>query len=60
MENSDVIANLHGCSVPVVRRPTYPVTGVHEYLSVNEAYIYGKMDGEALDDNYIEQDFKLI
>lgn len=59
-ENGDVIAILYGCSVPVILRPTYPATGVDEYLFVGEAYIYGKMDGEALEEDYIVQDFKLI
>jgi hypothetical protein len=59
-EYGDVIAILYGCSVPVILRPTYPATGVDEYLFVGEAYIYGKMDGEALEENYTEQDFKLI
>lgn len=33
---------------------------IDEYQFVGKAYIYGKMDGEALDECYQQQEFKLI
>ncbi|KAF2822828.1 HET-domain-containing protein [Ophiobolus disseminans] len=60
-EQGDIIAILYGCSVPVILRPTYNGDDdVDEYQFVGEAYIYGKMDGEALDECHKKQDFKLI
>lgn len=45
-ESGDRICILFGCSVPCVLRPTNDGTG--HYTFVGEAYIYGKMDGEAI------------
>ncbi|KAI9151390.1 HET-domain-containing protein [Paramyrothecium foliicola] len=42
MRVHDVVCILFGCSVPVVLRPKYG-----RYELVGEAYVYGKMDGEA-------------
>lgn len=60
-EQGDIIAILYGCSVPVILRPTYNGSdNIDEFQFVGEAYIYGKMDGEALDECHTEQEFKLI
>ncbi|KAF1915925.1 heterokaryon incompatibility protein-domain-containing protein [Ampelomyces quisqualis] len=60
-EVGDMIVILFGCSVPVVLRPTYNAAeDMTEYHFIGEAYIYGKMDGEALDEGYGEQDFRLV
>jgi hypothetical protein len=56
----DIIVIMFGCSVPVILRPTYNASGVEEYQFVGEAYIFGKMDGEVFDEEYEEQDFRLI
>lgn len=57
----DVIAILYGCSVPVILRPVCNTTGVHEgYQFIGEAFIYGKMDGEALRGEYEEKKFRLL
>jgi hypothetical protein len=59
-ETGDVIVILHGCSVPVILRPTHMSSNdVQDYFFVGEAYIYGKMDGEAFDEDYQEQEFRL-
>jgi hypothetical protein len=42
----DRICILFGCSVPCVLRPLNDGTG--HYVFVGEAYVYGKMDGEAI------------
>ena len=60
MEN-DIIAILYGCSVPVILRPTYDYEHELEgYQFVGEAFIYGKMDGEAIRGGYKETEFRLI
>lgn len=60
-EHGDIIVIMFGCSVPVILRPTYNTLGdVDEYQFIGEAYIYGKMDGEALEEDHQEHDFKLI
>jgi hypothetical protein len=60
-EVDDIIVILFGCSVPVVLRPMYNVSeGTTGYQFIGEAYIYGKMDGEALDECFGEQDFRLV
>jgi hypothetical protein len=43
----DFICILYGCSVPVVMRES----GSGPYMTlIGEAYVHGKMDGEALED----------
>jgi Heterokaryon incompatibility protein (HET) len=44
-EQNDIICILFGCSVPCILRPRN--NGEH-YEFIGEAYIYGKMDGEAV------------
>jgi hypothetical protein len=56
----DIIVIMFGCSVPVILRPVYNALGGAEFEFVGEAYIYGKMDGEAFDEEHVEQDFRLI
>jgi hypothetical protein len=46
-EPNDIVCILFGCSVPVVLRVRDKKDG-GGYLFVEEAYIYGKMDGEAI------------
>jgi hypothetical protein len=60
-EDGDVVVILFGCSVPVVLRPTGngPDTS-GEFQFVGEAYIHGRMDGEALEECFDEEDFKII
>lgn len=62
-EQGDVIAILYGCSVPVVLRPSQVLEEASEprlYEFIGEAYIYGKMNGEAVDDNpIVEKTFRL-
>ncbi|EAT90408.1 hypothetical protein SNOG_02196 [Parastagonospora nodorum SN15] len=57
----DVIAIFLGCSVPVILRPyrrEHSLPQVYEFIG--EAYIYGKMDGEAMHDWDKECEFVLI
>ncbi len=57
----DVIAILYGCSVPVILRPLLNSDGeLIAYEFLGEAYIYGKTEGEAFEEEFPEQDFKLI
>jgi hypothetical protein len=57
----DVIAILYGCSVPVILRPIENGSGNQpEHQFVGEAYIYGKMDGEAVGVHCEEKTFKLL
>lgn len=57
----DVIAILYGCSVPVILRPAMVDEGKgEEFEFVGEAYIYGKMDGEAMYETHEEKMFKLV
>jgi len=56
----DVIAILFGCSVPVILRPYRrepSLPPVYEFIG--EAYIYGKMDGEAMYEGHQECEFVL-
>jgi hypothetical protein len=46
-EVGDVISILHGCSVPVILRPTVDTDGKTYARVVGESYIHGIMDGEA-------------
>jgi hypothetical protein len=60
-KEGDVIAILYGCSVPVILRPVKdPFKDVQDYEFIGEAYIHGKMDGEAIDAGFEEQKFRLI
>lgn len=56
-KEGDTIAILYGCSVPVILRP---VPGTRDYEFVGEAYIHGKMDGEAISENFEKTTFRLI
>lgn len=57
----DVVAVLFGCSVPVILRPVYSALKILSgYEFIGEAYNYGKMDGEALDQDRNETVFKLL
>jgi hypothetical protein len=56
-QKDDLIVILFGCSVPVILRPTHDAK---EYEFIGEAYIYGKMDGEAIDDEYEMREFRLV
>jgi hypothetical protein len=55
-QEKDVIAILYGCSVPVILRPA----GQDDYEFIGEAYIHGKMDGEAISEQFEERKFRLI
>lgn len=59
-KTQDVIAVLYGCSVPVILRPTIDAHGNKCHQFIGEAFIYGKMDGEALRGGYEETQFCLI
>ncbi|PSN71839.1 HET-domain-containing protein [Corynespora cassiicola Philippines] len=60
----DIITVLYGCSVPTILRPIRNTAtrsvAVEGYKLIGEAYIYGKMDGEAMFEGYNEQEFKII
>lgn len=56
----DVIAILFGCSVPVILRPSQSDSSLPQlYKFIGEAYIYGKMDGEAMYEAHADTDFVL-
>jgi hypothetical protein len=60
-KEGDVIAILYGCSVPVILRPVHDHSKDQQYYEfVGEAYIHGKMDGEAIDAGFEERKFRLI
>ncbi|KAK6331354.1 hypothetical protein TWF730_004435 [Orbilia blumenaviensis] len=68
-KNDDLLCILYGCSVPVILRPKgKPLPGKNQqsYMVVGEAYVHGKMDGEAIDSLKAkkvfdaEQDFHLV
>ncbi|KAH7409873.1 hypothetical protein DE146DRAFT_328611 [Phaeosphaeria sp. MPI-PUGE-AT-0046c] len=60
-EDGDIVVILFGCSVPVILRPLSDGSDdVCEYQFVGEAYIHGKMDGEALDECFDQEDFKIV
>ncbi|KAF3045791.1 hypothetical protein E8E11_007207 [Didymella keratinophila] len=60
-EKDDIIAILYGCSVPVIIRPIYDSDNRLEgHQFVGEAFVYGKMDGEALHGRFEEHEFRLI
>ena len=56
-QEGDIIAILYGCSVPVILRP---VTGTQDHEFIGEAYIHGKMDGEAISEKCETTEFRLI
>ncbi|KAJ4992409.1 hypothetical protein SVAN01_02118 [Stagonosporopsis vannaccii] len=59
--DQDIIAILYGCSVPVILHPVHDETGAlkgHQFIG--EAFIYGKMDGEALHEGLAETRFCLL
>jgi hypothetical protein len=57
----DIVAILYGCSVPIVLRPMLSELGeLQDYRFVGEAYIYGKMDGEAIEEQHQTKTFKLL
>ncbi|KAI4604922.1 hypothetical protein J4E80_010850 [Alternaria sp. BMP 0032] len=57
---SDIVAILYGCSVPVILHPVYEADVLVGHQLVGEAFIYGKMDGEALSGEHEEVKFRLI
>lgn len=60
-KEGDIIAILYGCSVPVILRPVpAETTDVQDYWFIGEAYIHGKMDGEAIGEHFEERYFRLI
>ncbi|KAH7081212.1 heterokaryon incompatibility protein-domain-containing protein [Paraphoma chrysanthemicola] len=61
-EAGDIIVIMFGCSTPVILRRTYnsSLTEPDEYQFVGEAYIHGKMGGEAFDEEFHSQDFRLV
>lgn len=60
-EEGDVIAILYGCSVPVILRPIgFNKSQQPSWEFIGEAFIYGKMDGEAFGVHCQERTFKLI
>lgn len=60
-KDGDVIAILYGCSVPVILHPVSDDGGgLIGYRLIGEAFVYGMMDGEAVDGGYKEGQFPLI
>jgi hypothetical protein len=60
-KEGDVIAILYGCSVPVILRPVRDeMKDQQDYEFIGEAYIHGKMDGEAIGEHFEERKFRLI
>ncbi|KAE8381523.1 heterokaryon incompatibility protein-domain-containing protein [Aspergillus bertholletiae] len=49
-KQGDFICILYGCSVPVVIRRLSSASNQHCFKVIGEAYVHGKMDGEALVD----------
>jgi hypothetical protein len=59
-KEGDMIVILYGCSVPVILRPVHnPMKEAQDYEFIGEAYIHGKMDGEAIDAGFEEREFRL-
>ncbi|KAF2731828.1 hypothetical protein EJ04DRAFT_514298 [Polyplosphaeria fusca] len=48
MGENDLVCILFGCSVPVILRQRLGGPGNSHFELLGEAYIHGKMDGEAL------------
>lgn len=60
-KHGDVIAILFGCSVPVILHPVHDAeSGFKGYQLIGEAFVYGKMDGEAFHGEPEEVKFCLI
>jgi hypothetical protein len=47
-QNDDRICILFGCSVPCILRPCTCNNGAEYWEFIGEAYVYGRMDGEAI------------
>ncbi|KAK6503832.1 hypothetical protein TWF481_008838 [Arthrobotrys musiformis] len=45
----DLVCIIYGCSVPVILRLVSPGPLDERFMIVGEAYVHGKMDGEAMD-----------
>ncbi|KAF2194106.1 HET-domain-containing protein [Zopfia rhizophila CBS 207.26] len=55
----DIVCILFGCSVPVVLRKVEEHSGDNElYELIGEAYVHGKMDGEAVQDKKLVRDVR--
>lgn len=52
----DEVCILFGCTVPVILRKTKGLTNSDTYNLVGEAYVHGKMDGEAVQDKVVVKD----
>ncbi len=50
-KKGDLICILYGCSVPVILRQRPPNSPGGWFELIGEAYVHGKMDGEAIADN---------
>ena len=47
-QSGDRVCILFGCSVPCILRPHLSQHGAQYYQLIGEAYVYGRMDGEAI------------
>jgi hypothetical protein len=47
-QNGDRVCILFGCSVPCILRPHTNQNGARYFQLIGEAYVYGRMDGEAI------------
>ncbi|KAI9164176.1 Heterokaryon incompatibility protein [Paramyrothecium foliicola] len=56
-KQEDLVCILYGCSVPCVLRPVLYGSGLACYQLIGEAFILGRMDGEAVRD-FTEEDLK--
>ncbi|KAL2069399.1 hypothetical protein VTL71DRAFT_14078 [Oculimacula yallundae] len=57
-QEGDLICILFGCSVPVILRQMKSEAECYYYL-IGESFIYGMMDGEALDRGFPEVEFEI-
>ena len=62
-QEEDLVCILNGCSVPVILRKTGlrsdQNSSDHYYEFIGECYVHGMMDGEAMQQNIVEQIFEL-
>ncbi|KAK6515898.1 hypothetical protein TWF281_004490 [Arthrobotrys megalospora] len=64
--SEDFVCIIYGCSVPVVLRLTAPGPLQQRFSLIGEAYVHGKMDGEAIDSYQagwalgVEEEFNLM